>query len=101
MNRKVLKERTIHILSLLINSKLIHDTLIVRPAVVPLLAMKLAMSMGLLSMVRFLMQPTKSRFLTGKSSGRLGTPPSNKGPVRSNDLQESTSVKELDIVILY
>lgn len=45
--------------------------------------------MGLLSIRRFLMQPTKSRFLTGKSSGRLGTPPSNSGPVKSSDLQRT------------
>lgn len=32
------------------------------------------------------MQPTKCRIRTGKLSGRSGTPPSNKGPVRSRDL---------------
>lgn len=47
------------------------------------------MSMGLLSIRRFLMQPTKSRFFTGKSSGRLGTPPSSSGPVKSSDLQRT------------
>ena len=52
------------------------------------MAMKLAMSIGLLSMLRFLMQPTKFLFLTGKSSGRLGTPPSSSGPVKSSDLQK-------------
>ncbi len=56
----------------------------------PLLAIKLAMSMGLLSIVRFLMQPTKSLSCTGKSSGRFGTPPRSRGPVRSNDLQTYT-----------
>lgn len=32
------------------------------------------------------MQPTKCRIRTGKFSGRSGTPPSSKGPVRSRDL---------------
>lgn len=35
------------------------------------------------------MQPVKSLFLTGKSSGRLGTPPSSSGPVKSSDLQRA------------
>lgn len=56
------------------------------PALVPLLAMKLAMSTCLPSMDRFRMQPTNCRFRTGKSSGRLGTPPRSSGPVRSRDL---------------
>lgn len=56
------------------------------PALVPLLAMKLAMSTCLPSMDRFRMQPTNCRFCTGKSSGRLGTPPRSSGPVRSRDL---------------
>ncbi len=46
--------------------------------------------MGLLSIVRFLIQPTKSLSCTGKSSGRFGTPPRSRGPVRSNDLQTYT-----------
>lgn len=50
------------------------------------------MSMGLLSMLSFLMQPTKSLFLTGKSSGRLGTPPSNSGPVKSRDLEMTAKI---------
>lgn len=58
------------------------------PGSVPLLAMKLAMSIGLLSMERFLMQPTNCLLCTGKSSGKFGTPPSSRGPVRSNDLKE-------------
>jgi len=43
--------------------------------------------MRLLSMYRSLMHPTKSRWETGKFSGRLGTPPRSKGPVRSKDLR--------------
>ena len=58
------------------------------PALVPLLAMKLAMSTCLPSMDRFRMQPTNCRFRTGKSSGRLGTPPRSSGPVRSRDLRK-------------
>lgn len=57
------------------------------PALVPLLAMKPAMSTFLPSMDRFRMQPTNCRFCTGKSSGRLGTPPRSRGPVRSRDLR--------------
>lgn len=56
------------------------------PALVPLLAMKAAMSTFLPSMDRFRMQPTNCRLCTGKSSGRLGTPPRSSGPVRSRDL---------------
>lgn len=36
------------------------------------------------------MQPTKCRIRTGKLSGRSGTPPSNKGPVRSRDLGDKS-----------
>lgn len=36
------------------------------------------------------MQPTKCRIRTGKLSGRSGTPPSNKGPVRSRDLGDES-----------
>lgn len=50
------------------------------------MAMKLAMSMFLPSMDRFRMQPTNCRLCTGKASGRLGTPPRSRGPVRSRDL---------------
>lgn len=57
--------------------------------------------MGLLSMLSFLMQPTKSLFLTRKSSGRLGTPPSNSGPVRSRDLQMAEKMKGREIRLLY
>jgi hypothetical protein len=56
------------------------------PGTVPLLAMKSAMSMCRLSTCRFLMQPTKCRIRTGKFSGRSGTPPRSRGPVRSRDL---------------
>lgn len=56
------------------------------PGTVPLLAMKSAMSTCWLSTCRFLMQPTKCRVRTGKLSGRSGTPPSSRGPVRSRDL---------------
>lgn len=56
------------------------------PALVPLLAMNPAMSTLLPSMDRFCMQPTNCRLCTGKASGRLGTPPSSRGPVRSRDL---------------
>lgn len=56
------------------------------PALVPLLAMKLAMSTSLPSMDKLRMQPTNCRLCTGKSSGRLGTPPRSRGPVRSRDL---------------
>ncbi|TNN70472.1 hypothetical protein EYF80_019349 [Liparis tanakae] len=61
------------------------------------------MSMGLLSMLRFLMQPTKSRFHTGKSSGRLGTPPSSSGPVKSRDLQttQRKSNRHGDVTVIY
>ena len=52
------------------------------------MAMKLAMSTCRPSMERFRMQPTNCRFRTGKSSGRLGTPPRSSGPVRSRDLQK-------------
>lgn len=50
--------------------------------------MKSAMSTCRLSTCRFLMQPTKCRVRTGKLSGRSGTPPSSRGPVRSRDLGE-------------
>lgn len=56
------------------------------PATVPLLATKAAMSTGRPSMCRSRMQPTKSLWDTGKFSGRLGTPPRSRGPVRSRDL---------------
>lgn len=56
------------------------------PGRVPLLAMKLAMSMCWLSILRFFIQPTNCRLWTGKSSGSFGTPPSSSGPVRSKDL---------------
>lgn len=59
------------------------------------------MSTGLLSMLSFLMQPTKSLFLTGKSSGRLGIPPSNSGPVRSRDLQMKEKMKGREIALLF
>ena len=58
------------------------------PGMVPLLAMKSAMSTCRLSTCRFLMQPTKCRVRTGKLSGRSGTPPSSRGPVRSRDLRQ-------------
>lgn len=58
------------------------------PGRVPLLAMKPAMSMGLLSMERFLMQPMNCLLCTGKSSGKFGTPPRRRGPVRSKDLKK-------------
>lgn len=61
------------------------------PGTVPLLAMKLAMSTCWLSTCRFLMQPTKCRVRTGKLSGRSGTPPSSRGPVRSRDLERNNS----------
>lgn len=56
------------------------------PAVVPLLATKAAMSTWRPSMCRSRMQPMKSLWNTGKFSGRLGTPPRSRGPVRSRDL---------------
>lgn len=66
------------------------------PALVPLLAMKLAMSTFLPSTVRFRMQPTNCRLCTGKASGRLGTPPKSRGPVRSRDLgMQSRPVRPL------
>lgn len=58
------------------------------PGRVPLLAMKLAMSIGLLSIERFLMQPINCLLCTGKSSGKFGTPPRSRGPVRSKDLKK-------------
>lgn len=42
------------------------------------------------------MQPTKCRIRTGKLSGRSGTPPSNKGPVRSRDLGDEECEEDTD-----
>lgn len=56
------------------------------PAMVPLFATKAAMSTRRPSMYRSRMQPTNSLCDTGKFSGRLGTPPRSRGPVRSRDL---------------
>lgn len=56
------------------------------PAIVPLFATKAAMSIRRPSMCKSRMQPMKSLWDTGKFSGRLGTPPKSRGPVRSRDL---------------
>lgn len=56
------------------------------PAIVPLFATKAAMSTRRPSMCKSRMQPMKSLWDTGKFSGRLGTPPKSRGPVRSRDL---------------
>lgn len=65
------------------------------PGRVPLLAMKLAMSMCWLSIRRFFMQPMNCRLRTGKSSGSFGTPPRRSGPVRSSDLKMWTFAQTL------
>ena len=54
------------------------------------MAMKAARSRGLLSTWRSFMQPMNSLAPNGKLSGTLGTPPRNKGPVRSRDLCRQT-----------
>lgn len=59
------------------------------------MAMKPAMSTLLPSMDRFRMQPTNWRLRTGKSSGRLGTPPRSRGPVRSRDLRRKDKLGDV------
>lgn len=53
-----------------------------------MLAINPAKSSGLLSMCSSFIQPINSLVPNGKLSGTLGTPPRNKGPVRSRDLRE-------------
>lgn len=53
-----------------------------------MLAINPAKSSGLLSMCSSFMQPINSLEPNGKLSGTLGTPPRNKGPVKSRDLRE-------------
>lgn len=47
------------------------------------------------------MHPTKCLIRTGKFSGRSGTPPSNRGPVRSRDLGEgNVATHEFKFMVL-